>query len=417
MTFNKEGLKYNYSNTELSDLPLNSSQKRIWMLYNMDKQNPQYNIKLTYHLKGILNIELFQKSLQILFSTQNMIFSVFKQKNGTPYCEIIPRQVKAEYIDYSLYGPDQSINEIFTLIGNDSRIPFNIETGPLYRIYLLKSGGKDHFFHATVHHIVFDGWSRRVFIQGISKIYNSLVNGESVTAEPLIYAGSDFSDWGNNNLSEEREKEQTDFWKEYLKDVLPELSLPYDFQRKDSSNGFGRRVSFKINAEISSRLKEISRFNGSTLFEAMVAVIGVLLKKYSGENDICIGIPVSTRRKNPRLWRVFGLYINTVLVRLKPEGINTFNELTNYTKDVVRKADDNSLISFDKVVERLKPERSPGVNPFYNVSFSWFNSFTIPMDLVGAKGERFTVPEGIAVDDLSFFIWEEEGHKIGRAHV
>ena len=160
---------------DLSNLPLTKNQTRLWISYLQDKSNPAYNLKLTYHLKGDLNIEIFEKSLGLLFKQQHTVFSVFRQKDGIPYIDIIPRKVKIEHLDFSLENQDDVINKIYSLVAADSRKPFNIETGPLFRPYLLKAGNNDHYFHATIHHIIFDGFSRRVFVQELSKIYNDLL--------------------------------------------------------------------------------------------------------------------------------------------------------------------------------------------------------------------------------------------------
>ena len=138
-------MKLNLKN--FKNLPLSSNQKRLWIISQQDKNNPSYNLQLTYHLKGVLNYPLFQKSLDILFIRQHTLFSIFKQKDGSPYCEIIPRPVKISYIDYSSEDPESGKKKIYAFIGKDTRIPFDLEVGPLYRLYLLKQDEINYFFH------------------------------------------------------------------------------------------------------------------------------------------------------------------------------------------------------------------------------------------------------------------------------
>ena len=100
--------------TEHSNLPLSSNQKRIWIISQMYRSNPAYNLGFTCHLKGDLNYGLFQESMNVLFNRHHTMFSVFKQKDGNPYCEIIPKQVTIDLIDFSEEQPDTGKRKIYS---------------------------------------------------------------------------------------------------------------------------------------------------------------------------------------------------------------------------------------------------------------------------------------------------------------
>ena len=125
---------------DLSHLPLTKNQRRLWISYLQDQSNPAYNLKLTYHLKGGLDIEIFEKSLTILFDQHHTVYSVFRQEEGIPYIEIVPQKIIIQRLDYSSESPESAIREIYSFVASDSRKPLNIETGPLFRLYLLKAG-------------------------------------------------------------------------------------------------------------------------------------------------------------------------------------------------------------------------------------------------------------------------------------
>ena len=394
---------------DLSNLPLTINQKRLWITYLQDKLNPAYNLKLTYHLKGDLDVDIFQKSISLLFEQQHTVFSVFKEKDGVPYCEIKPQIVKVELVDFSDEDPSSAWNKISSFIGTESREPFNIETGPLFRLYLLKINEKDHYFHASIHHIIFDGFSRRIFVLELSKIYNSLITNSSELPEPLVYQSYDYADTEIKSTSEEKEKELIDFWKDYLKDCPAELKFPYDFNRKNYLTGYGYREPFIVPANTSLKLRQISIETGTSLFETVLSAVGVLLNKYTGENDICIGIPASTRLMNPKLWKIFGLFVSTTVARLKIDENNDFRKFVKFTSGSVKDSVAHSNLPFEKIVQAIKPVRISGINPLFQVSLSWFTNFTVAMKLGDIVGERINVNEGVSPFDITFLIWENAG--------
>lgn len=390
---------------ELTNLPLSSNQKGLWIISQQDKFNPAYNILLTYHLEGGINIDIFRKSMELLFDRQHTMFSVFKQTDGVPFINIIPRQVIVELIDFSGIPVQSRRDEILSFAGENSRKCFDIETGPLYRLFLLKEDENSYFFSATVHHLIFDGFSHGIFVQELSKIYSNLIHGLNETLEPLRFQSYDYAEMEKGALSPEKEKELIDFWKENLKEYQYDLKFPYDYPRNNEPTGFGYREPFEISGEYVEKLRGLKKEADSSLFHTMLSAVGVLLQKYTGEDDICIGVPVSDRLSYPS-FKIFGMFVNTVAVRIKIEGRNKFNDHINYTTERVKEAISHSKLPFEKIVEAINPERVPGINPFFQISLSWANNLTIPMNLGGISGKMATVNKVVSPFDITFYIWE-----------
>jgi len=390
----------------MTNLPLSSNQKRLWIINQQNNQNPAYNLLLTYHLNGQINVEFFRKSVEVLFDRQITMFSVFRHHKGEPHIDIIKRPVIIELIDFS--SSDISIRKeaILSFAGEDSRTCFDIEKGPLYRLYLLKYDDNSYYFHATIHHLIFDAWSRRIFVQELSRIYSNIYHDIKNKSEPLLFYRHDFEKLNGNLISEKDEKVYIEFWKENLKDCPAKLNFPFDFPRKDSPSGLGYREPLAISKTTTSKLKQLAKEQNSTVFKTMLSVLGVLIQKYTGENDICIGIPVSNRREKFSNEDMFGLFVDTSVARLKIEKERSFREIINYTKNLADNAIKNSKLSFHKMVEVVNPERIPNLNPLFQIALSWLNKVIIPMDLNGIKGERINVPEGVAPFDITFYLWE-----------
>ena len=129
---------------------------RLWIIYQQDKLDPTYNLQIAFHLEGAVDIEILRQSMDILFKRQHDLFSIFKQSDGIPYIRIIPRPVIVELIDFSGMSQESARENILSFVGDQSRIPFDIENGPLFRIHLLKESDQSYFFCAVIHHMIFD---------------------------------------------------------------------------------------------------------------------------------------------------------------------------------------------------------------------------------------------------------------------
>lgn len=412
--------------TNLKNLPLSFTQKRLWIICQQDKLSPAYNIPITYHLKGKLDIDIFRKSLALLFERQHTVFSVFKQKNGTPYIEIVPKPVNLEQINFSDLPVNLRKEAIISYAGEDSRKWFDTEEGPLFRLLLLKEDDASYYFHATFQHLIFDAWSQTIFVEELSRIYTKLNGGINGMPDPIIYHSYDFTIWEKNSGLGIAEKTSIDFWKENLENCLPFLEFPYDYPRKNTPSGFGYRESMQISKATTSKLRELAQKENSTIFKIILSVLGVLIQKYTGENDICIGVPVSNRRFLPvpdndsikgvpvsdrqsgPAFRIFGLFVNTTVVRLKIDGKNKFIEHINYATRVIKNAILHSKLPFEKIVEVVNPERVSGINPLFQIALSWGSNLSLPMDLGGISGTRTLISKGVSPFDITFYMWENE---------
>ncbi len=390
---------------DLTFLPLSSDQKRMWTIHQLNRFSPAYNIPFTNQLPGVLDLDVFKRSIDLLFRRHNIMFSTFKSKDGEPYCEIVPGQVSIEIVDFSGSSSQSCKERIFSFIGSESRKWFDIEKGPLYRLYLLKSDDSTFYFHAIIHHLIFDGWSWGVFVRDFNKIYRTLLQKKEIDLEPLKYHHYDYARWQKSSENKKDEEKLSKFWVDYLKDCPSTLDFPYDRISKNRSTGYGEKVYIKIPAEYSAVLRRISKGENSTLFISVLSAFGILMNRYSGANDICIGSPVGNRPQT-RLENIFGMFVNTIVLRLNIESELPFTRLVAATKKSVLDAISNQELPFEKIVEAVKPFRSFNTNPLFQVCFAWQNNLGIPMEIAGIKGKRITVDKGISPFNLTFYMWE-----------
>lgn len=393
---------------KITNLPLSSSQKRLWIVEQHEKENPEYNLGHTYHLKGAIDTDIFNKSIQLLFNRQHSLFSVFRQSEGNIYIDIIPREVKVEFMDFSAIPAEKRRDKILSFAGTDTGKWFDLETGPLYRLYLLKYDDSEYYFHATIHHIVFDGGSRQIFVDELSSIYTDLYNKLKVRFKPIEHHTYDFAGQDIITESGRNSDELKNFWIDNLKGFNNNaLNLPFDRQRPMHSKGLGQVEYFTIPETIINRLKELTGERRRSLFQVMTSTLGLFFHKVTGDDDLCIGIPVSTRRYNDNMAHLLGFFVETTVARFSFDNGNSCKDFIENGANIVREAVRNAPYSFERIIETLNPPNIPGLNPYFQVTLSWSSGTTYPMDLCGIIGERILTDRNVTPFDMAFYMSEK----------
>jgi amino acid adenylation domain-containing protein len=391
--------------TNTKNLPLTNNQKRLWLISKIDQDIASYVISNSFKLVGNLNCDIFQKSLEKLFHRHHIVFSIFNEKNGEPYCDIVPSKVDISFFDYSGFPEDEKLKKVNEIFEADSWKVFDLGKGPLFRLYLIMTNRDEYYFHFSIHHIVFDGWSWSLFATDFSEIYNSLLKGKEINLEKIDFQEYDYAHWEKSSAGLKSEKESIKFWEENLKGVSPMINFPYDFKREGPLSGRGGCERVHISPHLSEKLRQMSKTEGTSLFATLFSVYGIQMQKYTGEDDLNIGLPVA-HRPHSKLEKIFGMFVNTVVVRLKYAQRQTFKDILQKTSNALMNAIAHQDLAFDKVVEIINPERSINVNPLFQVAFSWQNNLEAPLKLDGIKSEYLPI-QGMATEfDITLSLWE-----------
>jgi len=98
------------------------------------------------------------------------------------------------------------------------------------------------------------------------------------------------------------------------------------------------------------------------------------MHKYSGDQDINIGTPVANR-SHSSMEQIIGMFVNTVVIRLKFDNDISFRNLLEMTNEVISDAISHQDLTFDKIVEIVNPKREVNINPVFQVLFAWDEQF------------------------------------------
>ncbi|SFB48333.1 condensation domain-containing protein, partial [Clostridium frigidicarnis] len=243
--------------------------------------------------------------------------------------------------------------------------PFDLGKAPLFRIEIVETQGKKYLL-IDMHHIISDGVSMSILVNEFATIYN----GGYLESLKLQY--KDFSAWQNNFLKSEEMKKQEEYWMNMFNDEIPVLELPYDYERTSIRSLDGSNVEFGIDKAVTSKLKELTRKTGTTMHMVILSAFNILLAKYSGQEDIVVGIPIAGRRHSD-LQNVMGMFVNTLALRNKPKTNKTYIDFLKEVKENSLKAYDNQDYQIETLVQKLNIDRVQSRNPLFDVTFNTLN--------------------------------------------
>ena len=149
---------------------------------------------------------------------------------------------------------------------------------------------------------------------------------------------------------------QMDYWRQNLRGPLPVLQLPFDRPRPSLPSYRGSMETFSLSGPLTEALKTFSRKEGLTLYMTLLAAFKALLHRYSGQEDIIIGGVTDTRRR-PELQKVVGYFLNSLVLRSKPQGRLRFRDYLAQVGDAVVGALSASDVPFDRIVRDIQPKR------------------------------------------------------------
>ena len=388
--------------------PLSFTQKRLWFLHQLDDQLTAYNMPASYRIKGPLNIGALETALNGMIERHAVLRSVIVETGGEPAQEILPQVALAlPVIDLAGFSAKRASRAIARAADEDAEQPFDLSQAPLMRAKVLRLGGDDHVLLIDFHHMICDGSSLALFFQELAARYEAVLANREVSILPPAAQYADFAAWQERSLRDGALGAEMTYWKRQLNGVLP-VELPADYGRRSASSYRGIKLSHRLSAEISAALRRISRAENVTLFMTLLAALDVLLARLSGQEDIVVGSTIAGRNR-PETENLIGFFINAVALRADLSGNPRFVELLGRVREVCLDAYTHQDLPFERVVEKLGPERDLGRNPLFQVLFNMADIADRELTLPGCEIVKLRRAAPGAKFDLVFQAPEADG--------
>lgn len=334
--------------------PLSYPQRRLWFLDQLQPEHPVYNMPLGYRIRGPLDVAALERALTELVRQHDILRTGYHLVDGQPRQTVRPPEPVTVVVHAV---PDAAAAT--AVAAEEARVPFDLSAGEVLRAALLRFDDEDHRLLLNLHHIACDAWSVGVLCRELSALYA----GQDLAPLPVRYV--DFAEWQTRQPVAE---ESLRYWRDRLGGTLP--AGPHPDKARPAVQSFrGEHLGFTLPTDAVATLEALARKEGGTLFAALLAVFGVLISRYSGEEEVVVGVPVSARDR-AELGGLLGFFANTLVLRLDLTGRITFTELFRRSWAEVRTALAHADLPFERLVEELHPERDLAHNPLFGVLFS-----------------------------------------------
>ena len=391
--------------------PLSIAQRSLWFVDQMMPGLQGYNLPSVFKLTGPLEVDVLERSLTEFVSRHEILRATYSVENGEPVQVIAPpKNITLDCVEMTDKAPVTS-ETFFPLLRTETKIPFNLSEGPLYRTKLIRLGAREHVLFWMTHHMVWDGWSFDIMWDELAAIYPAFSKGQPCPLMPMTIQYGDFARWQQERLKRKDMEKQLEFWRKQLSGDLQALKMPLDKPRPSVRSYRGGRVRLDIPKSLVDSLKALGDEEGATLFMVLLAAYYVILYRYSGQKDISIGSPMWGRER-PETEKLIGFFTNTVVLRANLEGDPSFREVVRRVKKVFFDAYANQTIPFERIVEQL-PEISK--TPLFQTLFTYQDARKRPLQMDEIKIEQLPAPQtDTASFDILLWFKETQTELMGR---
>ena len=366
-----------------AELELSFAQQRLWFLDQLEPGNVAYNMPSAARLVGSLDIQALERSLNEVVRRHEALRTSFTTIDGQPQQTIHPDlKIELPLIDLCSLPESSREQKVHTLAGMQAQMPFDLEQAPLLRSTLLKLSQQEHVILFTVHHIVSDGWSIGILMHELATLYEAFSTGKPSSLPELSIQYADFAHWQREFLQGDVIMDHLRYWLKQAGNSRSTLDLPTDYPRPSIQDYKGTSKSLSLPQTLSESLKALSRQKQSSLIMTLLATFNVLLYRWTGQEDIILGLVVGGRN-HPGLENLIGCFVNALALRTDLSGDPTFSQLLARVREVALGAYEHQDMPFERLVEEFQPDRNLSRNPVFDILF---NNVNIPMDTFELPG-------------------------------
>ena len=351
--------------------PLSPAQRRLWFMEQLNPDARVYNEAEAVRLVGELNVDAMERALNLIIERHEILRTTIELTDNEPIAivhESWPILIKK--IDLSMLPAPEGQAEVERLLIEEPRQPYHLENDPGIRATLLCLGPRENVLILMMHHIICDWSSEGVLWRELSNLYRMLSRGEAPTLPALAIQHGDYATLQVQHNTEADFADDLAFWKENLRDAPQLLELPADRTRPPVQSHSGARRRLVLNSTLTKALRDMSQRAETTVFSVFTAALNTLLYRYSGQEDILLGIPIADRDRQ-ELQQLIGFLLHIQVLRTQLSADMTFRELLARVQKGVLALFLHRAVPFDQVVRKIQPDRNTSYSPLFQVMLNW----------------------------------------------
>ena len=387
-------------------LPASFAQRRLWFLERLCPGSAMHNQTVAYRLKGSLVPQALEAGLAAIVRRHEALRTTLRWSDDELIQEIHPPpQVVLSVEDVRAVAADPRMERVEASTRQEACAPFDIGRPPLLRARLFRLADDEHRLVVTMHHIAFDGWSFDVFMRELCALYAAQIAGVPAPLPELDVQYADHAAWQRARLQGGTLQRLVDYWKRQMGGAIPVLRMPTDRPRRSRLLRPGACRTFTLPHATTESLQRLASAEGATLYMALLAAFQTLLHRYTGEEDIVVGSPVASRQ-HAGVRDLIGLFVNTLPMRARVCGEQTFRQVLACVRKTVLDAYEHQDLPFDLLVDAVSAAPRTETTPLFQVMFAFQNLPRSNWVLPGLTVDAWNVGNGAAKFDLTLFMWD-----------
>ncbi|WP_432150235.1 amino acid adenylation domain-containing protein [Streptomyces sp. bgisy029] len=360
------------------DIPLSEGQRGLWALARMEPETYAYNVPVCFSAADV-DTEALQAAFRDTLSRHPLLSATVRETDDGPRLSHGDAEgFSVENVDIS----DVPSDRVPDLLKERARRPFDLAGGPLTRLAVLRRSASEAYVLLVVHHLVIDGVSGRLVVDTLFRSYRARAEGRDVPSEVGSASFGEFVAWERDELAGERAEEDREFWVRELAGADVLTGLPSQVALPPDAPHVGEVHTSRLPEERAAAIAAFTASHGISPGIFFLAAFLTLLHRYTGSEDLVIGMPVAGR-PTEHFDPVVGCFVNTLPVRGRPEASEEFTSFARRVRSTVLDVLEHGAYPFHRIVDDLGARGVNPRSPLYQIVYNYQDSA-----LSGYLGER-----------------------------
>jgi amino acid adenylation domain-containing protein len=365
--------------------PLSRIQQSMWFVQQQSPRSTSLHTHFLFKIHGDLDRHALDRAFIDLLGTHEMLRMGVRHagEEVRAYLRPLPETV-LEFTDLS--EAERPAEAAEAAIRDRSNQAFSLERDLLLRALLLRTANCEHLLCIIIHHLADDGWSFPLILDALSAHYGARVAGVESPVKPPQWRYADYVASNEAWLDSGECDEVVRAWQTRLEGCVPP-ALPEDL-RGQVVDGPGTQaaVHLEIPPQLVDQLRRLAQDYAATLAAVMLAAYKALLRRWTGESDITVGLPAANRAQQA-FRDVVGPFLNLLPVRATVDADLPFDQLLGMTRDHLLETVPYQCLPLEELLRRLKPERDSRGQAYFNTLFNFHREDPLNLRLRGCEVE------------------------------
>jgi amino acid adenylation domain-containing protein len=375
------------SSTPSVSLPLTDAQQEVWMAAQLGGNSAvAYNESVAFQVTGPISVESMRTAAERLAARHEALRVTFTA-DGMRQKVSSEARLPVEYSDLSELGREEREQEAARLVASARETPFDLVSGPLARISIVRTETDRHLLIFTVHHLICDGWSFGILLHELAELYTTDRHG----LMPSLTEPARYTTHVERALEADEARATSEaYWLERLKPGVPALELPTDRPRSAGRTFRTSEVRHRIEPRLYAALKEAAGRHHCTMYVMLLAAWRALIWKLTGQRDLIIGLPIAGQASLSDS-NLVGHFVQMLPVPSAVDGAASFTTLLRQAREDVLDAREHQFVTLGRLLQKLDLARDPARPPLISAVFNVDKAAELPC-FAGLQLEPHSVP-------------------------